>query len=72
MIWKITHWCSVAAVVIAVPLTLIGHRFGWTLVLFAFGGLFIHQQPEGEWAPYQFPIRKERRACVMAGAVQFG
>lgn len=60
---KVTRWANVVLAVVAVPLILTRHDLGWTLMFVAFCGSLSWWEPKGEWAPYQFPTRKERKAA---------
>ena len=61
---KVTRWGSAVVAVAAVPLILTGHERGWTLMLAALFTLSCcTEPPKGEWAPYKFPTRKERKAA---------
>lgn len=62
---KTLRWVNIIALVVAVPLIVTGIEFGWKLAIIGLG-VIATLFDLGDWEPYKFPTRKERRAAEAA------
>lgn len=62
---KTLRWVSITALLVAVPLIVTGNEFGWKLAIIGLGVIATFSDL-GDWEPYKFPTREERKAAEAA------